>query len=237
MSHGKARTSLPFSESRAQARLRRHREVMRELLEFRERRADCANDARLPARKAAGRSDTGAWLAICALIALLLGVSALSLFDAYHVNQENQPGDAKLTTNFYSHEAAFDELVRMLATDNTSLGAGSTAAVDLSAMTGLDPSAARIRMYRRLLRQISVADFRYFPDSGKLMLVPDGQDNPRQPSKFYLYLPHGQPQPLLQDAGYDWHGPGIYFVTGDRRLQGSWFIHHDMTVQIIGLSY
>lgn len=181
-------------------------------------------------------ADTSPWAALCVLTALLLGVTALGVFDAYYVDQENRPGDAELTTNFLSHEAEFDELVRMLHSDIPNSAAKGSAAIDLPAMTGLHTSAARTRVYR-LLRRISVADLRYFPDSGKLILVPEGQASLERPSKTYVYLPHGRPRPFVQDHGYDWRGPGIYIVSGDRPLKGAWFIHHDMTMELAGLPY
>lgn len=237
MTHGKARSSLPFRRTRTQGRPGHDYNVMCELLQADEKPADRAGGTAPRARKEARMRDTGARAAMWALFALLLGLSALGVFDTRYVNQQNRPSDAQLRSNFLSHEAAFEDLVRMLDRDKPTLAAGRTAVIDLSALAGLGTSAARTGRYRRLLRRISVADFRYFTDSGKLILVPDGQQDLRRPSKSYLYLPHGQPQPFVQDHGYDWRGPGIYLVTGDRPLRGPWFIHHDMTMELAGLPY
>jgi hypothetical protein len=122
--------------------------------------------------------------------------------------------------------------VQMLAADHSSLAAQGATAIDLATLAGPETNRVRFGMYRGLLQQISVSDLRYFPDSGKLILVPGGQENPQRPSKSYLYLPHGQPRPLVQHHGYDWHGPGVYILSGDRPLKGFWFIHQDMTIKV-----
>jgi hypothetical protein len=176
--------------------------------------------------------DRGSWVTVCAVIALVLGLSLLAAFATYGVNGKNEPSDEALTTNFLSHEARFDELARMLASDHLSAAAKGATGIDLAAVARLDENPARVTLYSGLLRQISVVDFRYFPDSGRLILMPDGQDSLKGPSKFYLYLPHGRPQPLLPYYGADWRVPGIYILTGDRRLGGSWFIHHEMTMEV-----
>lgn len=171
-------------------------------------------------------------MALCAAIALVLGPSTLAVFAAYDVNEENHPSDQELTTNFFSHEARFDELVKMLAADRRSLAAKGAASVDLATVEGLDKGAAPFRMYRALLRQISVADLRYSPDSGELALVPDGQESLDRPRKSYLYLPHAHPQSLIQHHGYNWREPGMSIVTGDRPLKGFWYIHHETTIEV-----
>ena len=87
--------------------------------------------------------------------------------------------------------------------------------------------------YERLLRQISVADLRYFPGSGKLILQPAAaQANIEGVSKSYVYRTGGQPHPVVAHPGYNWRGPGVYFLTGDRRIEGSWFIHYDTTIAL-----
>lgn len=169
---------------------------------------------------------------VCAVIALVLGLALLAAFATHGVNRKNEPSDEALAMNFLSHEAEFDELVRMLASDHLSAAATEATGIDLSAAARLDENPARIAMYGGLLRQISVADFHYFPDSGRLILMPDGRDNLEGPSNFYLYLPHGRPQPLVPYYGSDWRMPGIYMLTGDRRLRGNWFIHREMTMQV-----
>ena len=177
------------------------------------------------------------WVTLCTLIALVLGPSTLAVFATYDVNRENQPSDEQLAIHFFSHEAGFDELVHMLAADHLSLAANRATGIDLAAVARLDKDTARLWTYRGLLRQISVADFRYFPDSGKLALVPDGQENPQRPSKSYLYLPRAQPQSLVQHHGHSWREPGIFILTGDHPLKGRWFIHHETTIRVAVTSY
>ncbi|MGH8200943.1 MAG: hypothetical protein ACREVO_11365 [Steroidobacteraceae bacterium] len=162
----------------------------------------------------------------------MLGPSTLAVFAAYDVNEEKQPSDQELATNFFSHEARFDELAQMLAAHRPSLAAKGATSVDLARVERVDKGAARFKMYRVLLRQISVADLRYFPDSGELALVPEGQENLDQPRKFYLYLPHIHPQSLVQNRGYNWREPGMSIVTGDHPLKGFWYIHHEVTIEV-----
>jgi hypothetical protein len=201
-------------------------------MESHERRADCAEHISSRARRRGGMRDKGSWAAECAVFALVVGLYTLAVFATYDVNRENEPGDEALTTNLLSHQAGFDELVQMLETDHLSVSAKGASGIDLATVARLDKDPERFRMYRGLLRQISVADLRYFPDSRKLILIPDGQDNPDRQSKFYLYLPHGQAQPLVSYHGSDWRMPGMYLRTGDRRLKGNWFIHHEMTLEV-----
>ena len=205
---------------------------MRASVETRERQIDCAESLTQRARKVANTLGTGSWAVICAVIALVLGAPTLAAYDTHEIDQEDRPSDAQLAANFFSHEQKFDELVQMLAADHSSLAAQGATAVNLTAMAGLETNRVRFGMYRRLLQQITVSDLRYFPDSGKLILVPSGQENLERPSKFYLYLPHGQSRSLVQHLGYDWHWPGVYVLSGDRPLKGLWFIHHDMTIGV-----
>jgi hypothetical protein len=155
--------------------------------------------------------------ATATFIALMFGPLILVLFDAYEVNQPIHLGDAELTANFLAHEAAFDQLVQMVSTDRK--------------------SSAGKGVYRPLLRQISVADLQYFPDSGTLILVPDGEENQERPSESYVYLPGAQPESFLQHHGYYLHGPGVDIVTRDSRLKGSWFIRHELTMEVAVTPY
>ena len=205
---------------------------MCELLESHERRASYAEVPATRARTGAATSDKGSWAATWALIALLLGSAALAALATYEVDLRNRPSDEELTANFFSHETTFNELVRMLYADRRTLAPEVETPIDFAALSRLGAGAAGVETYSGLLRQISVADFRYFPDSGKLILLPDRQANLLRPSKSYLYLPHAQPQPVVRHHGYGWRGPGVYVVTGDRPLKGSWFIHYETTVQV-----
>jgi hypothetical protein len=157
------------------------------------------------------------WSWTATFIALMFGPLLLVLFEAYDVNQADRPSDAELTANFLAHEAAFDRLVQMLSTDRGSV-AGKGA-------------------YRRLLQQISVADLHYFADSGKIILVPDGEENRERPSESYVYLPNAQPDSFIQHHGYYMHAPGVDTVTRDSRLKGSWFIRHEITMEVAVTPY
>lgn len=205
---------------------------MRELAERYGRQADYAEATTARKRTGARTPDKGWRTAICTAIALVLGVLTLGLFATHDVNQESQPSDQELTTSFFSHEEKFDELLQMLARDRPRLAAKGALAVDLATTARLDANGIRFGMYRGLLQQISVGDLRYFPGSGKLVLVPNGRRSLEPPSKSYLYLPHGQPQSLVPHYGYDWRGPGMYILTGDRPLKGGWYIHHDVTIEV-----
>jgi hypothetical protein len=182
-----------------------------------------------------GATHKGLWAAIG--IALVFSLLTLSVFGTYDVNQRSQPGDEALTTDFFAHEAAFDELVRMLSTDYPGLAAKRAGAIDLATIARLGTKSVRFGIYGRLLQQISVADLRYFPDSGKLILVPDGGENLEEPSKYYVYLPHAQPQAFAQHHAYYWRGPGVAILTGDLPLRAGWFIRHDMTIEVAVTPY
>lgn len=174
----------------------------------------------------------GARAAVCAASALVLGLMTLAALFTCSTGRAGQPSDEELTANFLSREAGFDELVQMLAADRPRLTAQGSVSIDLETVARATTNAARFRIYRDLLQQISVEDLRYFPGSGKLVLVPDGEENVERPSKAYLYLPHAQPRALTQYQGYTWRGPGSYVLAGDRPLKGHWFIHHDMTEEV-----
>jgi hypothetical protein len=66
------------------------------------------------------------------------------------------------------------------------------------------------------------------------VLVPVGGSNPgpAADTKFYLYLGHGTPRPLVVRPSRGWRGPGVYQVTGDRHITGSWYIRHVDTVVV-----
>jgi hypothetical protein len=155
--------------------------------------------------------------ATATFIALMFGPLFLVLFDAYEVNQPNHLSDAELTANFLAHEAAFDRLEQLVSTGRR--------------------SSAGEGVYRPLLRQISVVDLQYFPDSGTLVLVPDGEQNQARPSESYVYLPNARPESFVRHHGYYLHGPGADIVTRDSRLKGSWFIRHELTMAVAVTPY
>jgi hypothetical protein len=71
-----------------------------------------------------------------------------------------------------------------------------------------------------------------FLDRAKSLPVSQSGEHFADTKKSYLYSSREQPQPLLDSPSYPWRGPGIYFVTGDHRIKGQWFIHHDGTVVV-----
>jgi hypothetical protein len=145
----------------------------------------------------------------------------------------SRPGDAELTANFLSHEVQFDEVAEMLTSDGRSLRLRSGNSVDLKSLSVLLPRASRMGAYRRLLQQISAADFRYFRGTGKvILLLKPGAKGARGSSKSYLYLPHGEPQPVVRHSSYYWRGPGLTFLTENRRIKGDWFVHYDVAISL-----
>ena len=182
------------------------------------------------------RSPDRPWVAVLVLIALFLAPATLTTVAIHTINQRNQRSDEELSENLLAHEAKFNELVEMLGSDCRSLPPGAGESIDFAGLSAVVTSAARMEIYKRLLRQISVADLRYFPGSGKLILLPaTAQTNIAGSSKSYAYMVGGQPQPVVAHHGYNWRGPGVYLLTGDRRIKGFWFIHYD-TMMTLGFS-
>jgi len=168
-----------------------------------------------------------------ALIALLLAPAVLTTVATETINRSNEPSDAELSENLAAHEIQFNELVAMLTLDCRGVSAGAGESLDLRAVSEVVTDVARKDTYTRLLREISVADLRYFPDSGKLILVPaDAHTDIWGSSKSYAYWAGGQPQPIVAHHGYNPRGTGSYVLTGDRRVKGSWFIHYDTVIRL-----
>ena len=172
------------------------------------------------------------------MLSALLTVSAvLTLLASYAATRASQPTDEELTARFLSHQSDFLALTSMLASDCGRLPpeAESCEPADL-VPTGA--GGARMSDYQALLARIGATNFRYYPRSGILNLpVSRLGDNLTETRKSYLYLSRDEPQPLLRHQSYAWRGPGIYFVTGDHRIKGQWFIHHDGTVVIAFATY
>jgi len=114
------------------------------------------------------------WVSACLLIPLFLTPLLLALLATYTVNQQNQPGDEELASNFLSHQAAFEELVEMLLLDCRDLRLERGEVNDLKMLSTALDNARRVDKYKDLLKQISIAELRYFPSSGRLILLPDG---------------------------------------------------------------
>ena len=171
-------------------------------------------------------------LSTSVLVALLLGPVAAALWAKYTVGQLDVPGDQALAENFFAHEKSFAELVLMLNADRAELSQARAGAIDLAALKKV-LEHARAEKYVADLNTTSVADLRYFPDSGRLVLLPKGTSpDIAVEAKYYLYLARGEPEP---SARYDshWRGPGTYILSGDRPLKQSWFIHHNATISVV----
>jgi hypothetical protein len=174
------------------------------------------------------------WSAVLALVTVFLVPLALTLLAAWSVNARTQPNDEALTANFLSHEAKFDELIRMLVSDVRRLPLEGPQSVDLAGLSAALGSGARTQAYVVALRQISVADLRYFPASGKVILRPAGVQTTVEgsSSKSYVFMMSGRPEPLAAHQGYYRRGPALYFVSGDRHLKGGWFVHYDTAIAL-----
>lgn len=189
------------------------------------------------ARVDAHTSDSTSWMGACILILVLLGPLMLAGWTTHWLNQKNRPSKEQLSENFFLHEKEFGELVAMLDADRQTLVSAGSETIDLTALSRVC-THAQAQTYRALLRRISVADLRFFLGSGKLILLPDGgpdrgPESVEGPSRSYLYLPQGQSEPALRHHGYNYRqGPGVYFLTGDRPLKGSWFIHYNTMVEV-----
>lgn len=184
-------------------------------------------------QSAADRSRTAVFLS-CLFVVV---PAVLVLLAAHTAARGSHPTDEELTARFLSHESEFQSLVQMLDSDRgrLPLGAGP---FELADMVAAGAGTANIGNYANLLAKIDVKNFRYFPRSGTTVLpVSDAAEDFAGAKKAYLYLSREEPQPLLHHPSYAWRGPGIYFVTGDHRIKGKWFIHHDGTVAVAFAPY
>jgi hypothetical protein len=175
------------------------------------------------------------WTQVLLLSLFVAVAAAIVALSAYSAARVSRPTDEELTARFLLHEADFQALLQMLDSDRRKLptGDGPFDVADLVAA-----GAARQGDYQVLLAKIDATDVRYFPRSGNLVLtVAQSGEHFTDTKKSYLYLSHEQPQPLLHHPSYAWRGPGIYFVTGDHRIKGQWFIHHDGTVVVAFAPY
>ena len=172
-------------------------------------------------------------VAVLVLITLFLAPAVLTTVATHTINQRDQPSDEQLSENLLAHVTKFNELVQMLDSDCRSLPPGAGESIDLAGLSAVVTSTTRKDTYKRLLRQISVSDLRYFPGSGRLILLPAAaQTSIQGSSKSYVYMAGAQPQPVVAHHGYNWRGPGLHFLTGDRRVEGPWFIHYDTMITL-----
>jgi hypothetical protein len=161
----------------------------------------------------------------------------LVLLTAYAVARGSHPTDEELTARFLSHESDFQALVRMLDSDRNRLTLKAEP-FDLPDLVAAGESAVRIQNYEALLAKIDARNFRYFPRSGNIVLpVSQSGENLPKSAKSYMYLSRDEPQPVLDHRSYGWREPGMYFVTGDHRIKGQWFIHHDGTLVVAFAPY
>ena len=183
-----------------------------------------------PARQRA--PDRSFWAKVFVLSVLLVVPVASVVLMAQTANGINRPSDEELIAVFLSHEADFQKLTQMLEADHRRLPLGGEA-VELTDLATAGASVTRIGSYESLLRKIDVKNFRYFPLIGNIILsVSETSDGRPGCSKSYRYLPRDEPQRLVAHRGYGLRGPGLYLLTGDRRIKGQWFVHHDTTLAI-----
>ena len=183
--------------------------------------------------------DANAWpLRDIFVLTLMAAVpAAFAVLAFYAADRCSQPTDDELTERFISHESDFEALAPLLDSDCRRLPpeAKSCELTDLEA-SGL--GAGRVADYRLRLARIGATSFSYEPGPGNLSLpVSIAGNHPGDTSKSYLYLGHQAPQPLLHHPSYALRGPGIYRLTGDHRIKGQWFIHHDGTVVVAFAPY
>ena len=176
--------------------------------------------------------------AVFTLSLLLIAPVILAVLAGYYsVRRISEPTDAELTARFSSHQQDFDTLAKMLDSDRHRLllNAGP---VDLANLVAAAASTPHAGNYEAVLAGIGVKDFRYFPQSGNVVLpVSQLGGTPASSTKSYLYLSRDDPQPLLHHRIYGWRGPGMYFESGDYRIEGRWFIHHERTVSVAFAPY
>jgi hypothetical protein len=172
------------------------------------------------------------------LLSLLFAAPAiLVVLAGYSVSRGSHPTDEELTARFLSQPLEFEALRQMLDSDRgrLPLGAGP---FDLTDLVAAGASTARMGHYEAVLARIGARNFRYSPQSGNLVLpIRTSADSFANSTKSYLYLSRDDPQPLLYRRSYGWRGPGAYWVSGDYRIKGRWFIRHDGTVVVAFAPY
>jgi hypothetical protein len=173
-------------------------------------------------------ASRSSWTQVLAVSLLVAVPAAIVVLSGDSAARRSHPTDEELTAKFLSHEADFQALVQMLDYDRNKLPR-TDAPIELADLEAAD--AARKGDYRVLLAKIDANNLRYFPRSGNVVLpVAQAGEYVADTKKSYVYLSREQPQPLLPHPSYARRGPGLYFVTGDGRIKGQWFIHHDGTV-------
>ena len=178
----------------------------------------------------ANRSPWGDVLLLSLLVAVPV---ALTLCAGYAATARSHPTDDELTVRFFSHESDFQSLVQILQSDRDRLLSLGAESYEFTDFVPTRAGTAHLEDYKVLLAKIGSTNFRYFPRSGNLILPASrSRDNFAETKKSYLYLSREKPQPLRRHQSDSWRGPGVYFVTGDQRIKGRWFIHHDGTLVV-----
>jgi hypothetical protein len=172
------------------------------------------------------------------MLSLLVAAPAiLVVLAGYSLSLGSHPTDEELTARFLSHQVDFDTLAKMLDSDRGRLPLGSEP-FNLAAFVAAGASTARISNYEAVLARIGARNFRYFPQSGNVvLLVSESAGHLAKSTKSYLYLSRDDPQALVYHRSYGWRGPGVYFVSGDYRIKGRWFIRHDGNVVVAFAPY
>jgi hypothetical protein len=167
------------------------------------------------------------------VLSLFVAVPLVLVLIAGHAAaRASHPTDDELTARFLSHEADFEALTHMLDSDRGRLPSANESA-DLADFVQAGTDRVRIDRYAVLLAGIGATNFRYFPRSGNLIVpVSNGGDRFAAIRKSYSYLSREQQQPLLVHQSYVPRGPAVYWATGDHRIKGRWFIHHDATIGV-----
>ncbi len=185
-------------------------------------------------RQSSGRSS---WSGLLVLSMFVAVPAVLVVLAGYASARASHPTDDELTARFLSHEADFQLLAQSLDSDCRRVPSGASSC-ELADLVTAGVGVAGVDGYKLLLKRIGATSFRYLPRSGNLILpVCEPGENCSATRKSYLYLSHEQSQPLIRHQSGAWHGAGIYFVTGDHRIKGGWFIHHDGTVVVAFASY
>jgi hypothetical protein len=178
-----------------------------------------------------------AWPAILMLSLLAAAPAILVVLAGYSVSRVGPPTDEELTARFWSHQADFQALVTLLESDRRRLPLGPKS-FDLADLVAAGASTAAATNYEAVLARIGAGSFRYFPGSGNVVLpVAESAEHFGNSTKSYLYSSHDNPQPLLYHRSYGWRGPGVYLISGDRRITRQWFIRHDGTVVVAFAPY
>jgi hypothetical protein len=177
-------------------------------------------------------ADRSARAAIFVLSLWMTVLIVLVVVAGYSVSADGHPTDDELTARFLAHEADFQTLAIMLDSDRRRLPLRPEP-FDLADLVATGVSTARAGDYESLLARIDARNFRYFAQSGNVALpVSESGDGLPGSARSYLYLSSDQPQRFLYHRTYGWRGPGVYFVTGDYRIKGRWFIHHEGIVLV-----